>query len=1118
MNKAEALWKLGLREGFRVIRWTQDGNVDYDWAREISNSRFDLRPLAVAIPKTADHVSKCLTFCTQHEIPFRVRSGGHQHEGMSSLDDGVMIRLTELNQIEYQATDRAWIGVGKPLKEIYDELELKGKTIPGGGCWSVNVGGLTLGGGWGTSVRKMGLTCDNIEEVEIVTPNGDVVHAREDNDYQDLFWALRGGGGGNFGIVTRFLFKLSEIGPVVSSAFIQWEEPKEGSDEEKENYLTNIVRDYLQAQDKFPMELTTVMGVRVRHRFMKDYFPLGLSGKFYGTQEALQHILQPLLDRHPTPHIKFRHINYQRKEREAVPTNDIPLFGGTDPDTAPPQEDRHLLADLINEVADFPNLGAQSNAVHTSGSELQEGAYIQHPPPSTTCLAPWPHKISSGFLKGPEVYSSVARKVIKIIRKTPKEIPDDAARLYMVLHGMPGHRGGLDPCDTAFYWRGHDILLQFQAWWALPCLPSNDSKGLAAFQKHQDQYLCWIKQSRKELESDLVGAFINFIDRDLPLEAYYGGNIGRLRQIKGRYDPNNVFQFPMSLQSFDTHDLKRDAAKHHVPSGFRVVLRGERDYEEARQISNSRFDFKPLAIAFPRAAEHVTQCIRYCRDHNLQLRIRSGGHQHEGMCSAEDVLMVRLSEMNQIEYVDDPWLGDDETTAWIQVGARLEDVYKELAHYGRIIPGGGCKSVNVGGLTLGGGWGLSARKFGLASDNVLEVEVVLAPDADHPNGHIVKATRDNDHSDLFWALLGSGGGNFGIVTRFLFRLHKIQPRLAKYKMYWQTDHREQVIKRWLQFQREEEQPATTSYLVLYADLQDPHSEETVYAGGMSYNNVSDLKNELRAWIASTPPVRGPELSEFKPPTRTGEIELEGPVPGLEEAIPSLAIEDFVNYADFSISLPMALRGDNLTGGDSSESADACQGAEPPQDNCLGSHPHKVTSAFPLRAGEDFEASLATAIHDYLKQHPVDAYVKAYISLYSMGGAMKAIAPEASAFWYRDKAFVMQIEAWWSYPDTETGPCSCRDQRPWQQPYIDWVRRFRDALDKANLIEGAFINFVDKDLVPRNKSKKDRTQLLRHYYGKNLERLMASKKKWDPTNFFEFEMSIPLSAESPETRR
>ncbi len=1089
MEKSKELWKIGVEEGFRVIRWAEDGNVDYDWGREISNRRFDLSPIAIAFPKTAKQVARCLTFCVESGTAFRVRSGGHQHEGMSSLEDGVMIRLSELNAIEYVGEDHAWIGVGKPLKEIYDELELRGKTIPGGGCWAVNVGGLALGGGWGTSVRKMGLTCENIDKIEMVTAKGEVICVSGDeNQEPDLFWALRGGGGGNFGIVTRFLFRLSEIGDVVSNFTMQWEEPEKGTEEEKAEYLATIVHDYLEMQAALPPELTTVMGLRVKHRFMKKYYPLGLSGKFYGPKDELQAELESFVKKHSPqqgPRYNEKRYKHQLGEEGTLAA----------PGETPGADSEILLSDLINEVVDFVQLSAPFGELEVEKGYGAGAEYIQHAPPSTTCLAPWPHKISSGFPKSRVVYPELARKAVRILLETNKAMPDNAARLYMVLHSMPGKKRKIGPSDSAFFWRDKDFLVQFQAWWAEPSMAAGDADGKRAYERDEERYLCWIRSSRKQLESELEGAFINFVDRDLPLETYYGGNLPRLKRIKARYDRDNVFHFPLSIPP-DEFPLKREAVACLAPSGFDVVTRNDPRYEVSRRISNTRFDLRPLAVAYPRAAKQVASCIRYCQDHHLDLRICSGGHHHEGMSSADDVLMVRLSAMSLIEFVE----GRDDQ-AWIGVGARLEDVYRELQKRRKIIAAGGCKSVNVGGLTLGGGWGLSARKLGLACDNVLAAEVVLA------DGDIVEATRENENSDLFWALLGGGGGNFGIVTRFLFRLHAIEPNLSKYKLYWHAKGpiREKIIRKWLAFQRSAQSTDTTSYLLLYADLEGEIAEKprlSVYAGGMSYKNLADLEEEVALLVEGLPEAEKSEREELYPP---------GPHAEGASISPIAPVEDFLSYAEDPPGL--FLRQDRLAPSD--EDFSECR-AKIPKDNCLGSYPHKVTSAFPIEnaagSAEDYEKRLAKAISQFLEEKPVNPYVKSYISLYSMGGAIEAVPPESTAFWYRAKPFVIQIESWWSYPEPEPEPCGCRDRRSWQQAHIDWVRSFRDTLRDEKLIEGAFINFVDKDLEKRNKSTKDRMKLLRHYYGKHLERLMESKAKWDPSDFFRFEMSIPLPEE------
>lgn len=543
--------------------------------------------------------------------------------------------------------------------------------------------------------------------------------------------------------------------------------------------------------------------------------------------------------------------------------------------------------------------------------------------------------------------------------------------------------------------------------------------------------------------------------------------------------------------------LQSRAARHLVPSGFRVVLPGDPGYDAARQISNSRFDLSPVAVAFPRSAEHVAECIRFCQDQGVALRVRSGGHQHEGMSSGNGVLVVRLSEMNQIQFTDGTM-----QTAWIQTGARLEDVYAELARYGKIIPGGGCKGVNVGGLTLGGGWGLSARQYGLACDNVLEVEIVLA------DGRIARATADNELQDLFWALLGSGGGNFGIVTRFRFRLSSLGPgrQLQQYRVYWEASRRREVIRRWLAYQRAGQRRETTSYLVLYADFEEHSwSKPPVYAGGMSYADKDALQQEVDSWSKALSPTVGPKYNAWpRKPEKTVAVSAETSGLGASEAPQLLdAFLDFPGWIQTDHEGPLGRTGGLGSGAFEADSpknecsTEHCKKAPFPMENCLAPHPHKVSSAFPVDHDGDedaFEVRFAEAVSAFIESRPVDLNVKSYISLYSMGGAIADIAPDESAFWYRKKPFVIQIESWWNYPDPELK--KCRDKKDWQKPYKKWVQDFRRALSDEGLIEGAFINFIDRD-VP-----------LYEYYGGNFERLKRLKARWDPTDFFSFEMSIP----------
>ena len=133
------------------------------------------------------------------------------------------------------------------LGEVYKALEQKNKTIPGGGCMNVNVGGLTQGGGWGMNSRKDGLTCDNILAVEVVLASGDIVQASNDN-HPDLFWAIRGGGGGNFGVVTRFLFKLQNISPEICIFRFSW----------KHDQMEKAIATFLEKQKKLPKGINII--------------------------------------------------------------------------------------------------------------------------------------------------------------------------------------------------------------------------------------------------------------------------------------------------------------------------------------------------------------------------------------------------------------------------------------------------------------------------------------------------------------------------------------------------------------------------------------------------------------------------------------------------------------------------------------------------------------------------------------------------------------------------------------------------------------------------------------------------------------------------------------------
>lgn len=180
---------------------------EYETVRFGWNLYFSRFPLAIVYPQNKRDVVNAVNFCRENEITFRIRSGGHALEGWSTLDGGIIIDFKDMKGIKYdQKRNLAFVQPGVIGIEAVPALAVFGVGIPNGLERTPGVGGVVLGGGIGLSIRDHGLSCDHLVEVEIVLASGKIVRARKNNRYKDLFYACQGGGGGNFGVVTKFVF------------------------------------------------------------------------------------------------------------------------------------------------------------------------------------------------------------------------------------------------------------------------------------------------------------------------------------------------------------------------------------------------------------------------------------------------------------------------------------------------------------------------------------------------------------------------------------------------------------------------------------------------------------------------------------------------------------------------------------------------------------------------------------------------------------------------------------------------------------------------------------------------------------------------------------------------
>lgn len=195
------------------------GDAGYEEARAIWNAMIDRQPAVIAgCTGTAD-VVKAVNFARQNDLLLSVRGGGHNVAGNAVCDDGLMIDLSQMNGVHVNPEQRtARAGPGATLGDLDRETQLYGLAAPTGIVSETGLAGLTLGGGFGWLTRKHGFTSDNLRAVEVVTANGEVLQASEENN-ADLFWGIRGGGG-NFGVVTWFEYDLHPVGPTVLAGMV----------------------------------------------------------------------------------------------------------------------------------------------------------------------------------------------------------------------------------------------------------------------------------------------------------------------------------------------------------------------------------------------------------------------------------------------------------------------------------------------------------------------------------------------------------------------------------------------------------------------------------------------------------------------------------------------------------------------------------------------------------------------------------------------------------------------------------------------------------------------------------------------------------------------------------
>ncbi len=384
----------------------------------------------------------------------------------------------------------------------------------------------------------------------------------------------------------------------------------------------------------------------------------------------------------------------------------------------------------------------------------------------------------------------------------------------------------------------------------------------------------------------------------------------------------------------------------------RVLYPNDPGWETARHGFAEWADYDanmPKAVVFCQDTRDVVNAVQWVRENSVPFRVRCGRHNYEGYSSlVKDGLIIDVSEMSQVH------INADRTEAVIGAGIAMEDLLETLGDSGVTIPAATGPTVGLAGLTLGGGFGVTSRKWGLTCDNLLDVALVLA------DGKVVHANEE-ENPDLFWACRGGGGGNFGIATAFTFRLHKVN-NVVVYTIGWGWDQFEALVGRWQTWAPQVDDGLSAGLALLTT-------------GSISmYGQYTADDEELPRFSSLLQP-----LFEAAPPI-------------------SVSIQTVPQLIGSRILLQL-------------DPTNPMQLLEAHSDEQI----FKSTSAL---AYAPFSPDVIAMMKQYLEQAPtLDCAPSqpSMVQLLAGGGYPSRIAPEATAVFWRQAQFVVQFDAYWTSP-------------------------------------------------------------------------------------------------------
>ncbi len=432
-------------------------DIEYEQARQEWNRSIQKYPIAIVYCENTSDVVEAILYAKKLFIPIRIRSGGHNYEGYSTGNQVVVIDISKINNanIDY-IENTVTVGGGINNSQLYNYISKQGYPFPGGACPTVGVSGYSLGGGWGYSSRKFGLGCDSLLEVELVDYKGNILKANK-NINPDLFWALKGAGGGNFGVVVSMKFRLPP--KVDKVTYVQIYYPN--ASKEIQHEFLNTWQTWIDEVDE---NINLNGGL---YNTIDDGVYAYARGISYKNVEETQKFLEPFYN------IQGAKIYLQYE----------------------------LFLEVVNKIA--------------SG------------------YPPYEHFKSTGRFVN-RYYKS--REISNLVDIVNQNRPKGSILTAVNIYGLGGKVKDVGKCDSAYYYRDANYILLIQSIW-------EDNL-------YKKENVDWVLENFQYIYDITEGSYINFplfqlVNYEFD---YYGENVCRLRKVKEKYDPYNIFNFPQSIK------------------------------------------------------------------------------------------------------------------------------------------------------------------------------------------------------------------------------------------------------------------------------------------------------------------------------------------------------------------------------------------------------------------------------------------------------------------------------------------------------------------------------------------------------------------------------------------